>query len=337
MAGAFSMWQPLYEEAGIATFPVDATHKRPSVGIYGRAGLPASRSWAKKFGEADALGFNCGKRNGLTVLDIDAPDENLLADSLGKFGPSPVVIRTASGKFHVWYKHNGEGRKIRPEKHVPIDILGGGYAVAPPSSTGTGQYEFIEGSLNDLALLRPMLRPMLLPVVANDALAPDIALPDALAGVGERNDSLWRSAMLSARSAVSHEDLLQKVVQANAQRNNPPLPRDEVIRIAASAWAKQQDGSNFVGEGQSVISTFTEIDGLLKINPDAFILLTVLKRHNWGSNFYAANDMSAIMPGGGWRRQRFTAARKYLLDNGLLVCVRPPSLENGAAIYRFAD
>jgi hypothetical protein len=335
MAGAFSMWQPLYEEAGIATFPVDATHKRPSVGNYHRAGLPASRGWAQKFGEADALGFNCGKRNGLTVLDIDAPDEKLLADSLGKFGPSPVVIRTASGKFHVWYKHNGEGRKIRPEKHVPIDILGGGYAVAPPSSTGTGQYEFIEGSLNDLALLRPML----LPVVANDAKAPAAPLSDTLAGVGERNASLWRSAMLSARSAGSYEILLQQVVQANAQRNNPPLPSDEVIRIAASAWAKQQDGSNWIGSGRRVVKNFDEIDAFIprdgvphKSAPDAAFLLDLLRRVHYGrDSFVVANAMHERL---GWSRKRFTAARRYLEAMGKLRVIKPRS-NLAPAVYGF--
>jgi hypothetical protein len=333
VAGSFATWQPLYEEAGIATFPVDAARKRPSVGNYHRGGLPASRDWAKKFSDANALGFNCGKRNGLTVLDIDAPDENLLADSLNRFGPSPIVIRTASGKFHAWYRHNGEGRKIRPEKHIPIDILGGGYAVAPPSAAGDGQYQFIEGSLNELGRLRPML----VQLADNAPVAPDMANPDALAGVGERNAKLWRSAMLSARSACSYEILLAQVGQDNERTNNPPLPSDEVIRIAASAWAKQQDGSNWIGSGQRVVSTFDDIDGLLVVNPDAFILLTMLKRHNWGSIFYAANAMAKTMPGGGWRRQRFTAARKYLVDSGQLICVRPASRENGAAIYRFAN
>ncbi|MEH6715963.1 bifunctional DNA primase/polymerase [Parasphingorhabdus flavimaris] len=333
MAGAFATWQPRYEEAGIATFPVDAVRKSPSVGNYHRGGLPASRQWAKRFADSNALGFNCGKRNGLTVLDIDAPDEKLLADSLDRFGPSPVIIKTASGKFHVWYKHNGEGRKIRPEKHIPIDVLGGGYAVAPPSAASGGQYQFIEGSLNDLGRLRPMH----VQLGDNDAVAPDKAAPDALAGVGERNATLWRSAMLLARSAGSYEILLQQVGQDNVRVNNPPLPQEEVIRIAASAWAKQRDGSNWIGSGQRVVSTFDDIDRLLVVNPDAFILLTMLKRHNWGSNFYAANAMANSMPGGGWRRQRFTAARKYLIDIGYLVCVRPASKEAGAALYRFAE
>jgi hypothetical protein len=326
MAGAFATWQPRYEEAGIATFPVDAVRKSPSVGNYHRGGLPASRQWAKRFADSNALGFNCGKRNGLTVLDIDAPDEKLLADSLDRFGPSPIIIKTASGKFHVWYRHNGEGRKIRPEKHIPIDILGGGYAVAPPSAAGGGQYEFIEGSLNDLGRLRPML----VQLADNDAVTPDMASCDALAGVGERNATLWRSAMLSARSAGSYEILLRQVGQDNARMNNPPLPSDEVIRIAASAWAKQQDGSNWIGSGRRVVKHFDEIDAFIpkdgkpdKAAPDAAFLLDFLRRLHFGrETFVVANAMHERL---GWSRKRFAAARRYLEVLDKLRVVQPAS------------
>ena len=323
MAGAFSMWQPIYEEAGIATFPVDAAHKRPSVGNYHKGGLPASREWAAKFGDANALGFNCGKRNDLTVLDIDAPDENLLADSLNRFGPSSIIIRTASGKFHVWYKHNGEGRKIRPEKHIPIDILGGGYAVAPPSTAGGGQYEFIEGSLNDLGRLRPML----VQFADNAPVTPAMASCDALAGVGERNAKLWRSAML------------QQVCQDNERTNNPPLPSDEVIRIAASAWAKQQGGSNWIGSGRRVVKHFDEIDAFIpkdekpdKAAPDAAFLLDFLRRlHFDRPTFVVANAMHERF---GWSRKRFAAARRYLEVMGKLRVIKHPA-KDAPAIYGF--
>jgi hypothetical protein len=43
----------------------------------------------------------------------------------------------------------GERRQIRPDPDVPIDILGGGYVVAPPSKVAKGDYEFLQGSLDD--------------------------------------------------------------------------------------------------------------------------------------------------------------------------------------------
>jgi hypothetical protein len=47
-------------------------------------------------------------------------------------------------------------------------------------------------------------------------------------------------------------------------------------------------------------------------DPDAFQLLMFLKRRNWGREFFLANETCNSMPGGGWRRQRFTAARSTM-------------------------
>ena len=133
--GVFGDWQPQYAEAGLVTFPVDITHKKRAVGGWQAAGRKASADWAAtKFADANALGIVCGKRNRLTVLDIDEPCENLLADAMARFGLSPLIARTASGKFHAYYRHNGEKRKIRGViESRGVDLLGaGGMAIAPP-------------------------------------------------------------------------------------------------------------------------------------------------------------------------------------------------------------
>ena len=48
------------------------------------------------------------------MLDIDTTDERALADALIRHGDTPFITRTASGKFHALYRHNGERRRIRP-------------------------------------------------------------------------------------------------------------------------------------------------------------------------------------------------------------------------------
>jgi hypothetical protein len=35
------------------------------------------------------------------VLDIDTTDERVLADAIYRHGATPIIIRTASGKFHL--------------------------------------------------------------------------------------------------------------------------------------------------------------------------------------------------------------------------------------------
>src|SRR5437868_7031515 len=144
---SFRDWQPLYADHGIPTFPVQIAPgaKKPMVSNYGRFGLPASSKIARKFPDATAIGFMAGRRTGLTILDVDTADERVLADALDRYGPTPVIIRPGSGKFHAWSRHNGEKhliRKLEPGK--PIDLLASGFVVAPPSRGIKGDYQFIE-------------------------------------------------------------------------------------------------------------------------------------------------------------------------------------------------
>lgn len=131
MTGVFAQWQPVYADHGIATFPVN-DNKVPAVRNYGRIGINASSSLASRFGSG-ALGFMCGCRSGITVLDVDTADERVLADAIDRHGKTPIVARSGSGHFQAWYRYGGERRLIRPRRDVPIDILGGGFVVAPPS------------------------------------------------------------------------------------------------------------------------------------------------------------------------------------------------------------
>src|SRR5215471_8547325 len=79
-AGVFQTSQAQYAAHRIATFPV-GMNKRPAVRGYPRIGLRASRELAV---EAPALGFMCGERSGITVLDVDTTEEQ--PDALGRHG-----------------------------------------------------------------------------------------------------------------------------------------------------------------------------------------------------------------------------------------------------------
>lgn len=326
--GLFAQFQPRYAEHGVATFPVN-DNKRPAVKGYLRTGLRVSRQLATKFSDADALGFACGQRSGITVLDIDSPDERLLSDALDEYGPTPLVVRSGSGNHQAWYRHAGESRRIRPDKSRPIDILGGGYVVAPPSRSQRGDYSIIQGSLDDLASL-PAMRLAVEPVAAPAALQDGGKVQR-----GQRNQSLWRECMKRARDCPDIESLLGVAMQANRELFYEPLPDEEVLRIVASAWTKETTGENSFGRGQRVVIPHDHIDTLLSTYPDAFILLTILRRHHWGREFVCANAMAETMPGGGWPVKRLAAARRTLEQIGEIVLVRPAGRHRGPAIYRF--
>lgn len=321
MAGVFSSWQPLYAELGIATFPV--REKQPAVRGYLKLGLRASGQLAVKFPNHDAFGLAC-RRNNITVLDIDAPDERLLADALSDFGPTPFIVRSGSGNYQAWYRHNGEKRHVRPDATRPIDILGDGYVVAPPSAAAKGPYSIIQGSLDDLSRLPVMRRSE--PATGS---CPD-AVPAEKIDTGRRNQGLWRACMTHARRCHDIAELMKAAVEMNQTMFYEPLPDDEVLRIVASAWAKESCGQNWFGRCGVVAFDAHEIDNLLTADSDGFLLLTVLRRyHRPGEQFAIANGMHTLM---GWRRQRFTDTRARLERRGLIREVRPYT-PRSAAVY----
>ena len=95
-------------------------------------------------------------------MDVDTDSEKVVTDALAFYGPSPLVARTPSGGHHVYYRHNGcQRRRIRDpywrERGAPVDVLGNGMVVAPPSRSPAGRYIFVQGGLDDLLRL-PVLR-----------------------------------------------------------------------------------------------------------------------------------------------------------------------------------
>ena len=318
--GIFAEWQPRYAEQGIATFPV--VGKKPAVRGYQSLGLRASNALATRFSAAGAFGLAL-KRAGIVVVDVDTTDERVLIEALERHGPSPFVVRSGSGHFQAWYRRQNERRLIRPDTDRPIDILGQGYVVAPPSRGERGSYQMIQGTLDDLARL-PGLRN-----------AVDVTeAPQGAVGTGKRNETLWRHCMAEAIYTDDFDALLD-VARTHNYEFSPPLSDAEVAKTARSAWDMTVQGKNWFGSGERVVTTFDEIDGLMRDHPDAFLLLTMLRRHHSIGTFVVANAMAGIMSSGGWARKRFATARQVLIDIGELVQVRPASKATGPALFRF--
>src|SRR5262249_44394084 len=169
----------------------------------------------------------CGRRSDVTVLDVDTTDERILAEAINRHGKTRLIARSGSGHFQAWYRHNGERRRIRPDRNVPIDILGAGFVVAPPSQSAKGSYQFLSGSLDDLARLSVMQN---VPVEAwdNSRLVAEIKQ-------GQRNSKLFSECLEAARHCDDF-DALCDVARTRNSEFLPPLEDDEVMRTAASAW-----------------------------------------------------------------------------------------------------
>ena len=125
-------------------------------------------------------------------------------------GKSPFVVRSGSGKFQAWYRHAGESRRIRPNPNEPIDILGGGRVIAPPSRGAKGTYQIIQGTLDDLDRLPPM----------RHAESPIHDARRARGGhipKGQRNGTLHREACLQVRHARDVIEIGQALIRQKAK------------------------------------------------------------------------------------------------------------------------
>jgi len=316
----FQKWQSEYAVYGIPTFPVEIgpEGKKPLVRHYGRFGLDASTRIAPRFRDATAIGFMVGRRSRITALDIDTQSEEVLISALDRHGQSPIIIRTGSGNYQAWYRWNGEGRIVRPDPRVPIDILGGGFVVAPPSLGIKGKYQFLQGNLGDIDRL-PTIRALPL---ASKAIHPrSLAQSTLLVKEGRRNGTLFRECMRAAHHCDDFDQLLDVARTRNADYS-PPLTDEEVMKVATSAWRYETRGENWVGRGKVVALSHRDVDLLATKYPDALALLTIVKYEHWARpKFVLSNTMAKHTLG--WTLRRFKAARQRLLDCGLLRCVHP--------------
>lgn len=337
MAGTFATWQREYETIGIPTFPFMASEhrKRPLVRAYDNIRMRGSRQLALKFPDADGLACVAGQRNNLTVIDVDvggAEGERLVADVQREVGGSRFITRTGGrGGYHVYYQHAGERRLIKVGGR-PIDLLGGGPIVLPPSQGRFARYEIIHGKLDDLRALTPIRE-------ATPAFLDDRGFADLrCAQIGERDKKLWPYIKRCAHQAKNYEDLLGQAREINGLLATP-LTDAEIVDKVRYWWLKTERGENKWGIGQFSIIDHSVIDELLIKDSDAFTLLMIIQRHHWGRSFHMANEMCNSMPDGGWRRQRFTAARKRLVNQWKIVREISPASFNPprAALYILVD
>ncbi len=323
--GIFSHWQPEYAARGLPTFPVIVTGdtKKPAVLGYMKVGMQASLRLGKQFLNANAFGVVCGAKTNLTVLDVDCGDERVLADALARHGRTPFVVRTGSGNFQAWYRHAGESRQIRPwGGELPIDQLGDGYVVAPPSEGRRCPYEIIEGKLDDVVRL---------PAMRNAWRQEGLEASQAV-GEGGRNDALWRHCMRNARHCDTFDDLLDVAQSYNEDACIPPLSDEEVIKAAKSAWAYEQRGSNRFSRHGSWL-TVGSVDRMAS-DPYTLALVAWLQAHNGpDARFLVADGLAKILD---WPRRRLTKARKRAVEERWIVPLTKPRPDH-AVEYEWGD
>jgi Bifunctional DNA primase/polymerase, N-terminal len=315
MSGLFAAWQPRYAQHGIPTFPVrfDGADKRPGIRGWQKVGTVGSHQLALKFPDADAMGFVLGRRSGIVVLDVDTTCERERDAAFFRHGEPAIVVRSISGHWQGWYRHSGERRLVRPWGPArPIDVLGNGYVVAPPSRGPCGRYEFVQGGLDDLHRIEP-LRNIELPTTP---------APFTLVGEGKRHTTLVRFCQEQVRFCDDKATLID-VARTYAEStfdmigNTHPYTEAQIVNAASWAWALEAAGLNLVGRGGATVLRHDVIDKLAARDPDGYALYSILWRHHSDRHeFVMANAMAdnALC----WTMRRFKAAQARLCEKGLI-------------------
>lgn len=252
---------------------------------------------------------------GLVVADCD--DDAALAAAEARFGRTPILVRTPSGRGgHLYYRAPAEpvrAANLRRSDGLAIDIKAGtgAYVVAPPSvrpSTGTA-YRFERGGWDDLAGL-PTFQ---VDAVTSAGIAPSRPVE------GCRNDHLFGRALALARNCGTGAELAPKVHATNEAECDPPLPWGEVERVAASAWRYQAAGRNKAGRGRYVMTPEARFERLMDVS-DAFVLDTRMRLTHEGSRARFAASPKAmaaadILPG--WTVRRYRDAIRVVVERGV--------------------
>jgi hypothetical protein len=334
MTGLYSQFQPLYADLGVTVFPCATSGtKKPLVGNYLKMGTRAAAELAKKFSDANAIGFAAGARNRITVLDVDIPDRRVLDDAIARHGEPRLIVETASGKYHGYYRHNRERRSIRAwGDEQPIDLLGGGLIMAPPSLFNDGQYQIIHGTLDDIRNLTPLQCLEDRHYVDRDHQQQQTSQHSAKVRPGRRNTWLWEQCMRAAHHCDDIDTLID-VARTKNEECEPPLEEHEVMAVAQSAWRYTEAGRNRFGGQPGAWMLSLEIDCMVQ-EPDVLALLAWLRAHQGpDSTFWIANGLAETHFG--WDRERFARARRRLIELEHIVQIQKPR-QHAPALYRWA-
>ncbi|MEU8958590.1 bifunctional DNA primase/polymerase [Streptomyces sp. NPDC048518] len=245
-------------ERGWHVFPLRPATKRPA--LHGEAACPGTgpcadghRKWEQRATtDADRIRatwthapYNIGIAtgpSGLVVVDLDMPKHNGSADApsgattftalcerAGQAVPDTYRVRTASGGTHLYYTAP-EGVRLTNTAGTIAPLVDtrawGGYVVAAGSTTPTGAYEAVSGSVAlplpewMQTILKPTPRPPAAPLrlPAADGSRAALAALDAECAIvatapeSRRNTTLNRSAFKVGRF-VAWGDIARHVVE----------------------------------------------------------------------------------------------------------------------------
>lgn len=228
-------------DCGIPACDRPGKHPRTAHGLYdATTNTGTIQDWMTRW-EPTNWGIRTGRESGLIFLDVDG--DKGFQSMRGLALPMTRIHLTGRGWQAGFSLPLGEDWASATAVLPGIDIRArGGYVVAPPSIhyTGRAYQVYLDAeAAPPPRWLRDLVSETIVPVNA----AP--VRPDFFP-VGERNSQLFRRGCGFARNTgMTEKRLLAWLTGTNRNRCRPPLPSEEVERIARNIWRivrKGRDG-----------------------------------------------------------------------------------------------
>jgi hypothetical protein len=255
-----------YAVGGWPVFPCAPGGKEPLT-KHGHLDATTDRSritaWWNRWPHAN-IGIPTGKHSGILSLDVDQPTGlDVLRAEHGQL-PATRTHSTGSGGMHYLFAYPAgvEIRNSAGKLAEGLDVRGeGGYIIAPPSRT-TQPYEVLDalplatppGWLTE-ALAEPhrtMGKVRSVTTVASiSAYGPPIF-------EGARDDTLARIAGRLHDGTRSLDDLAAELLEINAQRCEPPLPDQQVVKVARSIHGRELCGAGRPKEIDELVGVLSD-------------------------------------------------------------------------------
>lgn len=186
------------------------------------------------------IGIRTGVASGLVVLDIDPRNcgsENLreLEQQNGEL-PHTVMSLTGGGGMHIFFHHPGgfiKSKTLAPGVEVKAD---GGYVVAPPSIHPSGEAYHWEVSSHPDDEVLASLPEWIRRVMSQETISQNQSGNPSISAIleGQRHNTLVSLAGTMRWKGMSPKAIAEALLIENHSRCTPPLPDQEVTRIAQS-------------------------------------------------------------------------------------------------------
>jgi hypothetical protein len=237
------------------------------------------------------VGIVTGAESGIWMLGPDGPAGiEALARLEQEYGPLPPGPRSRSGgggRHYIFrYDPNLPIKNAANLGGLPIDVRGeGGYVVAPPSKHESGGIYTWEVPLDDT--LPPLAPQWLLQFLAADkngvqsarsagvGLTLRVQADDFRAAPGVKQGSRHKEACRLAGLHVGRSESQAAIEESAlewANRCDPPMPAEEVLRVVRDLFAKEAGRSKSIAL-QSVDSEVEDIDRLRLPEPPPWPVL----------------------------------------------------------------